>query len=273
MIDDDVRYWCEMAEAIAGRDLYAAVRERHEALGAAWVEIGGAFAFALRGIDNPFFNRVLGLGITQPATHDDVAAVDAFYRDLGREWSVVMLPEPTNPPELVEWIEAAGWTRSRRWPKLWRSLDGDLPEPRTDLRIERVGQDRAEDFVRIVATTFEFAPDVAPFAAAVMGRPGWSHYVGFDGDAAVATGAMFVTEGVAWLGFGATLESHRGRGAQSAMFARRLADARAAGCRLAITETGEDTPEEPNPSYRNMLRAGFEVAYFRPNFVRRPAKA
>ena len=89
----------------------------------------------------------------------------------------------------------------------------------------------------------------------------------------MSAGATFVTADVAWLGFGATLESHRGRGGQSAMFARRLADARIAGCRLAITETGEDTPEEPNPSYRNMLRAGFELAYLRPNLVRRPAEA
>lgn len=274
MIDDDVRYWCEIAEALAWRDIYAAVRDEGDAaLGAESAEIGGAVAIALRGMDNPFFNRVLGLGVPRPATREDVAAVDAFYRDLGREWSVLMLAEPTRPPELVDWVEAAGWTRGQRWPKLWRSLEGDLPEPRTDLRIELVGRDRAEDFARIVTTTYEFDPVLAPIASAVMGRPGWSHYLGFDGDEPVAAGASFVTGDVVWLGYGATLESHRGRGGQSAIFARRLADSRAAGCRLAITETGEDTPEEPNPSYRNMLRAGFEVAYLRPNFVRRPAEA
>ena len=57
------------------------------------------------------------------------------------------------------------------------------------------------------------------------------------------------------------------------MFARRLHDARAAGCRFAVVETGEDTPEEPNPSYRNMLRAGFELAYFRHNWVRQAPSA
>ena len=80
---------------------------------------------------------------------------------------------------------------------------------------------------------------------------------------------MFVTEGVAWLGFGATLEEARGRGGQSAMFATRLADARAQGCRWAVTETGEETEEEPvNHSYRNMLRSGFRLAYARRNWVR-----
>ena len=48
------------------------------------------------------------------------------------------------------------------------------------------------------------------------------------------------------------------------MFARRLMDARDLGCRMAITETGEDTPDDPNPSLHNMLRTGFQVAYLRP---------
>ena len=274
MLDDDIRYWCEMAEAIAFRDMVAAVQEQGDtAIAPEWAEIGGGVTFALRGIDHPFFNRAIGLGIPRPAMREDVAALDAFFRDLGREWSAVQLVEPTRPPELVDWVEAAGWARSRLWPKLWRSLEGELPEARTAFRIEQVGPDRAADFGRIAVAAMEFDPILEPLATAVMGRPGWSHYLGFDGDTPVSTGATFVTADVAWLGYGATVESHRGRGGQSAMFARRLADARIAGCRLAITETGEDTPEEPNPSYRNMLRAGFELAYLRPNFVRRPADA
>jgi len=80
---------------------------------------------------------------------------------------------------------------------------------------------------------------------------------------------MRIEEGIAWLGFGATTEGYRRRGGQSAMFARRLQDARDAGCRLAITETGEESADDPNPSYHNMLRAGFQLAYARRNWVRR----
>jgi GNAT superfamily N-acetyltransferase len=272
--DDDVHYWCEMAEAIAWREMIAAVQESGDTtLGAEWAEAGGAVAFALRLIDSPFFNRVIGLGIPRPATPQDVAEVDRFYRTLGREWSTVQIAEQVaQPAQLVGWVEAAGWGRSRRWPKLWRSLDGELPAASTDLRIERIGPDRAGDFERIVLEAFDFAQELGPLATLTIGRAGWTHYLGFDGDEPVSAAACYVTADVAWLGFGATLESYRGRGGQSAMFARRLEDARTAGCRLAITETGEDTPEEPNPSYRNMLRAGFQVAYLRPNWVRRPAE-
>jgi GNAT superfamily N-acetyltransferase len=277
MAVSDLHYWCEMAEASASRELIVAVQESggDTTLGAEWAEIGGAVAFGLRHVPHPFFNRVIGLGIARPATSEDVAAVDAFFRGLGHGWSAVQVAEDVaEPNELVGWVEAGGWTRGRRWPKLWRSLDGQLPVERADLpvRIERVGLDQAANFGRVVGAAFEMEDVLPRLSAATMGRPGWTHYLGFDGNEPVSAAALFVTAGVAWLGFGATLESHRGRGAQSAMFARRLADARLLGCRLAITETGEDTPEEPNPSYRNMLRVGFEVAYFRPNWNRRPAE-
>jgi hypothetical protein len=34
-----------------------------------------------------------------------------------------------------------------------------------------------------------------------------------------------------------------------------------------VTETGEDLPEKPNPSFRNMMRAGFKLAYQRRNYM------
>jgi GNAT superfamily N-acetyltransferase len=269
--DPEILYWCEMAEAIAWREMMAAVQESGDtSLGAQWIEVGGAVAFTLAALDQAFFNRTVGLGIARQATVADVAQVDEFYRGMGQQWSVVHVAQGAQPPELVEWVEAGGWALSRRWPKLWRTLDGDLPPETTELRIERVGPDRAADFARIVTSAFDLAEPAAVLGTAPMGRTGWSHYLGFDGETAVSAAASYVTADVAWLGWGATLESHRGRGGQSAMFARRLADARTAGCRLAITETGEDLPEAPNPSYRNMLRAGFQVAYVRPNWVRRP---
>ncbi|HEY4226897.1 MAG TPA: hypothetical protein VGM49_01055 [Candidatus Limnocylindrales bacterium] len=273
-IDPGVAYWLEMAEARATRDYLEGTREHDErGLGVQLEDIGGAVAFALTGLDNAFFNRVVGLGIDQPATRADVARAAKWFHGLSRTWSVMTVAETAKPSELADWAQAEGYFVSRSWPKLWRPLDGDLPIASTDIRLLPIGREHVEAFERITVQAFDFPEQVGPLASGAIGRDGWTHYLGFDGDTPVSTGATYVMGDVAWLGFGATLPTHRGRGAQSAMFARRLADARAAGCRLAITETGPDTPEEPNPSYRNMLRAGFELAYMRPNYVRRPAEA
>ena len=155
---------------------------------------------------------------------------------------------------------------------MWHALE-TVPDASTGLRIERVGPEWAEVFGRLIVESFEFPDGLTGAAGVTIGASGWHHYIGFDGDIPVSTAAMRIEDGAAWFGFAATSPSHRGRGGQSAMFARRLHDAREAGCRFAVVETGEDTPEEPNPSYRNMLRAGFELAYFRHNWVRNAPSA
>ena len=51
------------------------------------------------------------------------------------------------------------------------------------------------------------------------------------------------------------------------MMARRLVDGARLGCQWFVTETSEDLPERPNPSYHNMVRMGFQLAYQRPNYL------
>jgi len=273
-LDPDVLYWSEMGEALAFRDTFAAAAELPDDLvGPITSRPGGGVAFAFTKLDIPFFNRAIGVGVARRAVESDVDEVVAFFDGAGRGTSVAQLASHATPPEVVGWFEARGYARSHTWVKMWRPL-AEIPEAQTDLRIERVGPEWANEFGRLsVVEAYDFPEHVGPGAGAGIGWPGWYHYMGFDGDVPVSTAAMRVEDGVAWFGFGATSESHRGRGGQSAMFARRLHDAREAGCRFAVVETGKDTPEDPNPSYRNMVRAGFELAYFRHNWVRKAPSA
>ncbi len=59
----------------------------------------------------------------------------------------------------------------------------------------------------------------------------------------------------------------RRKGGQSALLARRIADAAKYGARQAVTETGVPQEGQPAPSYRNILGSGFTVAYGRPNWT------
>ena len=272
--DPEVLYWSEMGEALAFHDTFAASATLpDDAVGAITARPGGGVALAFTKLDIGFFNRTIGLGVARPAEESDVDEVVAFYDGAQRQVSVVQIAPHAAPPELVGWAEARGYVRSRAWVKMWHSLSA-IPDAPTDLRIERIGPEWAEAFGRLaVVEAYDFPEQVGPAGAAAIGWPGWHHYIGFDGDVPVSTAAMRIEDGAAWFGFGATSPSHRGRGGQSAMFARRLSDARDAGCRFAVVETGEDTPENPNPSYRNMVRAGFELAYFRHNWVRQVPSA
>ena len=262
----------ERAEAVAAASIYRdGPRGAIDAVGARETTIAGAALTALTVIDSAFFNRVLGLGSQGPVTVADVEAASAWFRSLGLGESMIQVPSEVMTPELATWLGDAGYQQGRNWVKLWHPLD-DIRDADTSLRIAQIGPDEADAFASIVVDAMEFPNEVLPLAAATVGVYGWRHYMGYDGETPVAAAAMFVDGDTAWFGFGATREAARGRGGQSALFAARLRDARALGCTLAVTETGEETPEDPvNHSYRNMLRSGFTLAYARPNWDRREA--
>jgi GNAT superfamily N-acetyltransferase len=123
-----------------------------------------------------------------------------------------------------------------------------------------------EPFGMIAATGFGMYPWAADFFAHLPGREGWRCYVAKVDGEAQACGAILIDDGIAELGIGATLEAARGRGCQTALLHRRIVDAGEAGCHALFVETGERVPDRPAASYRNILRAGFEEAYLRPNW-------
>lgn len=229
---------------------------------------GSAVALATRGLDAPLLNRVLGLGVREPVTEAHIEAIHALYEGAGVRYLVQVSPAlpPTVLATLREGFERRGLTRQDNWTKLLR--DAAPPEPaRTDLRIALATAADAPAVAEIMSAGFEEPPEMGQILATLVGRPDWRHYLAWDGDRPVAVGILFVHGPIGALEGAATLPAHRGRGAQSALMAQRIADAATLGCRWLITETGEETTEEPNPSYRNMLRAGFRVVYQRPNWV------
>jgi GNAT superfamily N-acetyltransferase len=268
-LDTDLAWACELAEQRAFADAFQALADGHSNPGGATVGTAGPdlAIYALTALDMSFFNRVVGLGVGAAATESQLDEVVAFYDRLDQRNVAISLAPQAQPPELEAWLGDRGFTPRTRWVKCWRTT-AEPPVVATDLRIEEVGPAEGDAFGSIIETVFGFPPVVTPLASILAGRPGWHVYLGYDGDRPVSAAAMHIDGDVAWLGFGATLEAARGRGGQSAMFARRISDARDLGCRLVITETGEDTREEPNPSLHNMLRTGFQIAYLRPNWAR-----
>jgi hypothetical protein len=110
-------------------------------------------------------------------------------------------------------------------------------------------------------------PAMSAWLRQIVGKPGWSCFVGAVDGAPIAAGAPFVQGDYGWVGIGATKAEARKRGAHSTLLAHRIAEAGRAGARWVVTETGVPQPNQPAPSYENILAAGFEVAYLRPNWA------
>jgi GNAT superfamily N-acetyltransferase len=239
----------ERAEAGALLDTVAAVGGRH---GFEATSLGDAVCVVAREVPAPELNRALGVG-----EDTDLGALQAFY---------------AGTPHLVSCsdgavaaLRARGYEPGYAWMKFVRAAEPDA-SARTDLRLEVVGADRAGDFAAAVVGGFGMPARMAGVAASVVGRPGWTCLVAYDAARPVGAGALFVTGDQGWLGLGATLPDARGRGAQSAILAARVRLAAGQGAATVTTETGVREPGRPEPSYRNILRAGFEEAYERPNW-------
>jgi GNAT superfamily N-acetyltransferase len=240
-----------------------------DAFGVDAVRVGGAVCAVAAIVEEVTINRVIGLGISEPASDE---ALDRIADVYGSIRHAIALAPAARPEGVAGMLRERGYEPAHAWVKFARAA-ADPPAPATDLRIERIGPERAEVFTAVLAAGFEIPQSVTDLLSHLPSRPGWSWYLAHDGDVPVACGALFVQGRHGWLGQAATLPAHRRRGAQSALIAARIGAAAAAGAEVVVTETGETVDDRPTISYRNILRAGFRAAYLRPNYVSPPADA
>ena len=256
----------ELVEAAALTTLWDAapesVRREH---GVSTRTIAGAVCTAVGAAPgDTMINRVTALGLREPATDAALDEIDAFFHEAGTRYAIGV--GPSAPPDLAERLEARGFEPGYAWMKFRRGVD-PLPEPETSLRVEEIGGEHGAAFGSVVARGYGMPDSLAGWFAATAGIPRFRLFLAFDGDEPAGAGALFVGDGIGWLGLAATVPEHRRKGAQSAILAARIRAAGEAGLGELATETGERLPDRPSNSYRNLLRSGFEEQYVRANYL------
>jgi hypothetical protein len=216
-----------------------------------------------------WLNLVLGAASPGAVTDGHLADAVAWVDSLGVDYYVPVTPGVAGSEPAEEWLQRNGHERGYAWMKFVRDASpSELPEP-AGVEIAELAAGEGSDFGAIVAEGFGMPDWAGPLFAHLPGRPGWHCYVASVEGRPAACAAMLAGDGIAEFGLAATLEPARGRGCQLGLLRRRIADAATAGCHTLFVETGERVPDRPAGSYRNILRAGFEEAYLRPNWQRR----
>ncbi len=260
---------CEHADAEAWADMLAAApadfarqfEVRHARFGASVVGVTGTF-------DVLTMNRVVGVTSPEGISVSDLDTIVGMYEEAqSRRYAIQVCPMAQSE-QFVSALKDHDFVLFNHWTKMSRPVHRAIPEPEHPLLVERIGPERAEEFAAISVQAFGWPLPTKRWVAATVGRPGWHHYMAFEDGSAVGTGALHVHDGIGWMGFAATDPQHRKRGAQSSLIAKRLQDALDLGCKMLVVETAQDSLEKPNPSFHNLIRFGFEVAYERPNYVR-----
>ena len=170
MTRDDVARIVEFADAGALSDFYAcAPRELVSQYGLRMEHVGPAVATMAEGVDSLFFNRVLGLGIAEPATEALLDTIISRYRRAGIERFAIQFSPAARPFALQEWLLERGLYRVDNWAVVHRG--GESPPPGANsLRVERVGRDEAAGFAAIICEVHGIPIRMSAWIAASAGK-------------------------------------------------------------------------------------------------------
>ena len=296
----------EQAALQFGADVAAAVARRrestvdaapaHDTMGPTWpvLPLAGGGAVHL-GYGSPF-NKLIALGLEGAWNDQNSAQLDTIERLFASRGAAVQAEVSTLADASVgRELTRRGYALMgfenvlgcRLTPPGGPSNDGGpMPSRRssTDLTITARADDRAAWPGWMDALIAGFGqPDLVPggeshesFARAALEQAmgdmalaeGIARYVAQRSGEIVGAATMRCTGGVAELSGAATLPAHRRTGIQSALLTRRLQDAAARGCDIAVVTT-----QPGSQSQHNAQKNGFVLLYARAILVRDPAVA
>jgi hypothetical protein len=257
----------ERAEAHANRRFVEARARLSPEVGAAWIDVDGAYAM-FDGVASPL-TQTFGAGMFSPLTPDALRRIETFFSDRGAPafHEVSPLADPATWPLL----STAGYEPFEFTSVMFRPI-GDVPPPRRSdgLTTRLAGQEgdlwselsvqgwseypELSGFLRDMGRVSANAEDAHCFVAELEGVP-------------IATGMTIVHDSVVLLAGASTIPQGRRKGAQNALLAHRLQDGRARGARLAMM-----CAQPGSASQRNAERQGFRIAYTRLKWRKRAAE-
>ncbi len=217
-------------------------------------------------------NKAIGVALDGPLDEDALAAVETEWRDRGEPFRIELATRAH--ASAAPMLTSRGYRLVTFEDVLGRPLDAlDPVEPDGLLSIEP-----SSDHGTWMSVTIEgFAhPDDSAAPVEAYSREaleavfadhlrvsGFRRYLALMGGTPAGAASVRMDGAIAQLAGATTLPAFRRRGVQAALFRRRLADARDAGCRIAVITT-----QPGSQSQANARRRGFELLYTRAILVR-----
>lgn len=257
-------------EELAWLDIYKAAPDDYAREHQLQAErLSGGTCFAHKHLPSSLFNRVLKFGIETPVSVPEVDELQSWLGAYANSTHNIGVDPNVQPTEAAAWLRESGLEVAGGGIARFFHRGGKVsPVPQSELTVREVEPHEQSLLGDLVRNAFGFPEGFDTWFGQLAGRADWRVYFACDDTRPVGIGAMYVKDGRAWLGVGATLKEHRGRGAQSLLLNRRVNDAAAMGVTSIHVETGHPIPGDAiGPSYRNILRAGFEVLFVRDQFM------
>ncbi len=223
-------------------------------------EVGGGTAILM----GPGFyvNRLIGSGLADPVDQEMFDQLETASDRVGVPAQIQLCPWAD--ASLADLAAERGYRATTFNATMYRILGPSLPsQTRSDSgpTISVIDDDTLPEWQDTVATAHDVTTTAQremsdAFAAAAFRSAGETMYLASDEVGPVATASLTMIDGLAILGGMATIPSARCQGVQQALIQHRMGDALTFGADLAVT-----TAASGSGSQRNLLRAGFQVAY------------
>lgn len=252
----------ERTEARANADLVETRAALEPESGAAWIEVGGAYAM-FDGLESPL-TQTFGLGVFEDATAGHLDAIESFFVEHGAP--VFHEVSPMGDQSILLLLGERGYRPIELTSVMYRSIkeepianataDGGITtrligEADADLWAQTAARGWATeheslgDFMLAFGKVAARTKGGSPFLAEIEGEP-------------VAAAGFSIYDDVCILAGAATVPEARNRGAQNALLAARLRYAREQGCSLAMM-----CALPGSQSQKNAQKNGFNIAYTR----------
>jgi hypothetical protein len=234
--------------------------------------VAGALVLTWAATGRRYFSRVIGLGVTAPAS---AAAVDEILDGYERAGITMFLFQ-----SLPHCIPAGygTWLRERRLEPfdaqdriIRDSSPLVAPAPPTERRlsVERVTHATADEWAAFLQRVYRL--DTGPWLQQLIGRAGWHQYVAREDGRIVGARGMFIGPGgAAWLGMdgpvpGVTTDDYE---PDAAICAFAVADGLTRGARSFLADIEAPAPTLDTPAYSSFAGLGFRRPYVRTHYTR-----
>jgi len=231
--------------------------------GAAFLPVAGGYA-VFCGHRSPL-SWVYGIGLSGPVRAADLRAIETFYGSRGTAVRVRVCPLADR--SLTELLSERGYHVRKFMNVYTRPLKAiaSLLHGAPGLDIQVTKADQARDWYEQLGAQGDWAePDGVTFMTIRCTlKPGARLFLARRDGQPVGCGALEIHDDVAALMADETRPAFRRQGVHTALIRARLAAAARAGCDLAMVHTRPGAA-----SARNVLRAGFQLAYTAVELVR-----
>jgi hypothetical protein len=251
----------ERAEGHSNKEFVEARAKLFPESGAEWIKVAGAYAM-FDGVGSPL-TQTFGLGVFDTVTEGAMEKLEEFFRQHGAH--VYHEVSPLADSSILTLLNGRGYRPIELTSVMYRPIGrGVQPvSPRNEKIQSRLMRSGEEDlWARTAASGWseltEFADRILELSELTAKRAGGLSFLAeFDGRP-IATGAMFINDGVALLAGASTIPEGRRQGAQLALLECRLRYAAEKGCDIAMM-----CALPGSASQRNAERQGFRIAYTR----------